>query len=75
MQACCDNSWIDIPVVGNKVYVKDGTWLKYYQEDGTAYIIQHMEFWDGKIEFNPEWKILEEKIGTVYVVKPKKDEA
>lgn len=75
MQACCDNGWITVPVVDTKEYVKDGTWLRYYESDGNVWTIGHHTLFDGKIELNPEWKIVKEEMGKVYIVKPKKDEA
>lgn len=71
-QACCDNGWIDVSVLDTKVYIKDGTWLRYYEPDGQIWTVGHNELFDGKIEFNPDWEVIEEDMGTVYVVKPKK---
>ncbi len=55
-----------------KQYVKDGDWFRYYYEDIGQITEQHSELFNGKQEINPEWEVLQENIGTVYIVKPKK---
>ena len=74
IQACCDNGYIDIPDLDTKKYVKDGDFFRYYYEDLGCITEQHSELFDGKQEINPDWEVLQEKMGTVYVVKPKKKE-
>lgn len=70
IQACCNNGWIETPDL--KQYVKDGDWFRKYNEDLGSVTYRHLELSDGKIEINPEWEILEETLGRVYVVKPEK---
>jgi len=52
-------------------YLPDGAWLRYYEEDGQTWTVQHCEAFDGKLKLNPEWEIVEDEIGKVYIVKPK----
>lgn len=58
----------------DKKYVKDGDYLRYYTNDDESgvWTIQYNYLFDGKLEIDPEWEVLEETIGRVYVVKPKK---
>lgn len=72
MQACCNDGWIDVPVIKN--YVRNGDYLRYYNNnDGNGvWTIQFHEDFDGKYEVDDNWEVLEETIGRVYVVKPEK---
>ncbi len=74
MQACCNNGWIETPDLDTKQYLKDGDWFRYYYEDIGTITEQHSELFHGKQEINPEWKVITEEIGTVYIIKPKKED-
>jgi len=58
--------------MSTKQYVRDGDWFRWYTEEFGCISEQHNQLFDGKREINPEWEVLEENIGRVYVVKPEK---
>ena len=71
IRACCNNGWIEQPII--KYYVKDGDWFRLRTEEEGTFTYQHLELFDGKIEINPEWKVSNEEIGKVYIIKSKEN--
>ena len=75
MQACCNNGYIDMPVIKEKQYLTNKDFIKYYYEDLGIIEEQFNVEFNGQVEVNPEWEAVDNMLGgKTYTVKSKKDE-